>query len=121
MMDLTERAPDGWVLAGAKGEPPAIHFYFGVRPEETCKLPVGAWFGVVYSPNHYVHPKSPLRPWSYVVFEVSLYVFRVDRGLERAYKQVKRRQLKTYEVPHFEALWTEIVMMGTKEMTLEQV
>lgn len=118
-MDLIERAPDGWVLVDVAGEPPAIHFYFGVRPADTGKLPMGARFGVVYSPNHYVHPASPLRPWYYVVFEVHLYKFRELRPLERSYKQVKRRQLRTYEVPHFEKMWTEIMLMGKERMTLE--
>jgi hypothetical protein len=114
MMDLIERAPDGWVLVEAAGEPPAIHFYYGVRPADTGKLAIGARFGVVYSPNRYVHPASPLRPWCYVVFEVNLYQFRETRGLERAYQQVKRRQLTRFEVAHFEERWTEIVMMGRR-------
>lgn len=109
-MDLVERTPDGWVM-NTVGMPPAIYFYYSVRPSDTMRLPVGAQFGIVFSENHYVHPKSPLHLWSYVVFEVSLYQYRPGRSLERSYKQVKRRQLTRFEVPHFEALWAEIVLM----------
>lgn len=114
MIDLLERAPDGWVLVYPHGMPPGIHFYYGVRAGESHLLPVGAHFGVVYSPNHYVHPSSPLHPWAYVVFEVELYKFRHDRPLERSYKQIRRRQLTRFEVPHFEQAWTEILLMGER-------
>lgn len=75
MIDLLERPPDSWQICEADGSPPSICFYYGVYAGETHLLPLGAHFGVVYSPNHYVHPQSPLRPWSYVVFEVSEYQF----------------------------------------------
>lgn len=111
-MELMEREPDGWKLIHADGMTATIEFYYGVKPNESLLLPVGARFGVVYSANPYVHPQSSLQPWSYVVFEISLYKFRPTGGLDRSYKQVRRRQLTRFEVPHFEHLWTEIVLMG---------
>ena len=79
-------------------------------------LPLGAHFGVVSSPNYDVHPQSPLRPWHYVTFEVCLYQARRGRMAERSYKQVAgtRRHLSRFEVPHFEAMWLDILMMGRK-------
>ncbi len=121
MIDLMERQPDSWQVFTPQGYPPAIMFYFGVPDGATHRLPMGAHFGVVYSPNYYVDSKSPLRPWHYTVFEVSLYQYRQDRGLERSYKQIKRRQLTRFEVPHFEELWTEILLMGKVSNQLEQV
>jgi hypothetical protein len=115
MMSLIERAPDSWQLFEPMGYPASIEFYYDVDYREMIKLPMGAHFGVVYSPNVYVHEHSPLRPWSYVVFEVSLYQYRPERGLERSYKQVKRRQLTRFEVPHFEELWTGIIMSGKRK------
>lgn len=112
MIDLIERQPDSWQVFTPQGYPPSIAFYYGVKYADVHLLPMGAHFGVVYSPNHYVHPDSPFRPWHYTVFEVSLYQYRKDRGLERSYKQVKRRQLTRFEVPHFEELWTGILLMG---------
>lgn len=114
MIDLIERAPDGWQIVEAAGSPPSICFYYGARSSETHLLAMGAHFGVVYSPNLNVHPQSPLRPWYYVVFEVCLYQFRPTRPLERSYRQIKRRQLTRFEVPHFEGLWVDILMMGRK-------
>lgn len=115
MMDLIAREPDDWQLFQPHGYPASIQFYFGTTYAGLLTLKLGARFGVVYSPNVYVHEHSPLRPWSYVVFEVSLYQYRPERGLERSYKQVKRRQLTRFEVPHFEELWTEIVLNGKRK------
>ncbi len=70
MIDLIERAPDGYERIEADGSPPSIRFYYGVQARETHRLPLGAHFGVVSSPNYDVHPQSPLRPWHYVTFEV---------------------------------------------------
>lgn len=112
MMDLIERAPDSWQVMEAAGYPPAIMFYYGTTWDGSHTLAIGARFGVVYSPNYYVHPESPLHPWHYTVFEVSLHQFRPGRGLERSYTQVKRRQLTRFEVPHFESLWLDISLMG---------
>lgn len=114
-MDLIEREPDDWQLFQPHGYPASIQFYFGTTYAGLLTLKLGARFGVVYSPNVYVHEHSPLRPWSYVVFEVSLYQYRPERGLERSYKQMKRRQLTRFEVPHFEQLWTEIIMNGKRQ------
>ncbi len=116
-MDLIERVPDSWQTFEPMGYPASIEFYYGATYDGLHRLPMGAWFTVVYSPNVYVHEHSPLRPWSLVVFEVSLYQYRPDRGLERSYKQVKgkRRQLTRFEVPHFEELWTEIVLNGKRK------
>jgi len=114
MINLVEREPDSWQVFEPMGYPASIEFYYGVQYAELPLLPTGAHFGVVYSPNYYVDPKSPLRPWSYVVFEVSLYQYRPGRPLERSYKQIRRRQLFRFEVPHFEALWTGILLMGRK-------
>lgn len=119
MIDLIERAPDDWQIFEPDGYPPSIAFYYGVRCAAVHLLPLGAHFGVVYSPNVYVHPDSPLKPWHYSVFEVGLSLFRPFRPLERAYAQIKRRQLTRFEVPHFEALWLDIQLMGSKQ--LEQV
>ena len=115
MVDLIEREPDSWQLFEPYGYPASIQFYYGTTAAGLVTLKLGARFGVVYSPNVYVPEHSPLRPWSYVVFEVSLYQYRPGRGVERSYKQVKRRQLTRFEVPHFEALWTEIVMSGKRK------
>lgn len=116
MIDLIEREPDSWQMFEPMGYPASIEFYYGVQYAELHRLPIGAHFGVVYSPNYYVDPKSPLRPWSYVVFEVSLYQYRRDRGLERSYKQIgkSRHTLSRFEVSHFEELWTGILLMGRK-------
>lgn len=114
-MDLIAREPDDWQIFEPHGYPASIEFYFGTTYAGMVTLKQGAWFGVVYSPNVYVHEPSPLRPWSYVVFEVSLYQYRPGRGLERSYKQMKRRQLTRFEVPHFEQLWTEIIMNGKRQ------
>ena len=116
MMDLIEREPDDWQVFELMGYPRSIQFYYGVKYDALHRLPMGAWFSVVYSPNVYVHEHSPLRPWSLVVFEVSLYQYRPDRGVERSYKQVrnKRRALTRFEVPHFEGLWTAIVLNGKR-------
>lgn len=40
-----------------------------------------------------------------------------DRGMERSYRQVQRRQLTRFEVPHFEALWLDVTMMGEGRKT----
>lgn len=96
------------------GYPRSIQFYYGVKYDALHRLPMGAWFSVVYSPNVYVHPQSPLNVWSYVVFEISLYAIRPGHGLDRSYKQVKRRALTRFEVPHFEELWTAIVLNGKR-------
>lgn len=115
-MDLIEREPDDWQLFKPHGYPASIEFYFGTTYAGLVTLKQGARFGVVYSPNVYVHEHSPLRPWSVVVFEVSLYQYRPGRGLERSYKQIKnRRHLTRFEVPHFEELWTEIVLNGKRK------
>lgn len=116
MIDLMERPPDSWQTFAPQGSPASIEFYYGVQYNAMHLLPIGAHFGVVYSPNYYVDVKSPLHPWHYTVFEVTLYQFRPDRGLERSYKQIERRQLTRFEVPHFEALWLDYSMLGrTKE------
>jgi hypothetical protein len=117
VIDLIEREPDSWAMFEPDGYPASIHFYYGVQDGALHKLPMGAHFGVVRSPNVYVHEHSLLRPWSYVVFEVALFQFRPGRGVERSYKQVKdmRRALTRFEVPHFEELWTEIVLNGKKK------
>ena len=114
MIDLLTRPPDDWQSTNAVGDAPAICFYFGVRAGESHMLPLGAHFGVVYSPNPYVNPESPLRPWHYSVFEVGLYQYRPGREVERSYSQIKRRQLTRFEVPHFEALWLDITIRGGK-------
>lgn len=114
-MDLIERAPDGWQTFEPMGYPASIEFYYGVDYRAMIRLPIGARFGVVYSPNVYADPSSPLHPWRYVVFQVCLYQYRPDRGLERSYQQVKRRALTRFEVPHFENLWTEIVLSGKRK------
>lgn len=117
MMSLIERAPDSWQLFEPMGYPASIEFYYDVDYREMIKLPMGAHFGVVYSPNVYADPSSPLHPWRLVVFEVCLYQYRPDRGLERSYKQIskRRRNLTRFEVPHFEELWTEIVLNGKRK------
>jgi hypothetical protein len=56
----------------------------------------------------YGHPPSILFYYGVLAGESHLL------PLERSYKQVKRRQLTRFEVPHFEALWLEIMMMGRK-------
>lgn len=121
MIDLMERPPDSWQVLEPQGYPASIAFYFGVQYAEVYLLPLGAHFGVVRSPNYYVHPQSPLRPWHYSVFEVTLFIYRQDRELERSYRQIKRRQLSRFEVPHFEALWLDILMMGKERNVIEQV
>jgi hypothetical protein len=113
MIDLLERAPDSWQMFQPQGSPASIHFYYGVTGS-TRDLPLGSRFGVVYSPNGYVDVQSPLYPWHFCVFEVCLYQYRRTRPPERSYKVVKRRQLTRFEVPHFEALWFDILMMGRK-------
>lgn len=113
MIDLLDATPDRWQVFQPDGHPASIHFYYGV-PTTTQALPLGAHFAVVYSPNVYVDVKSPLYPWHLEVFEVCLYQHRLTRPLERSYKSVKRRQLTRFEVPHFEALWLDISLMGRK-------
>lgn len=76
MIDLIERAPDSWQIVEADGSPPAIVFYYGTTWNGIHLLSLGAHFGVVYSPNHFVHPQSPLRPWHYSAFEVCWSKFR---------------------------------------------
>ena len=107
-MNLIETLPDGWVTTRSQGKEPSIAFYYGAQPGHSHEVDVGACFGVVYSPNLYVHPDSPLRPWCYVVFEVRLSQLRPHRPLERAYAQISRRNLAAWEVAHFETLWLDI-------------
>lgn len=123
MIDLLDQQPDSWHIVEARAYPAAIQFYYGLQFGEAHLLPMGSQFGVVYSPNYYVHPQSPLRPWHYVVFEVSLYQYRRGRGLERSYKQIgeSRHTLSVYEVAHFEGLWMDILLRGKASKQLEQV
>ncbi len=107
MIDLLTRPPDSWQVFQPQGYPASIHFYFGVQYAEMHLLGMGMHFGVVNSPNHYVHPESPLRPWRYVVFEVSQYLYW--SGLGRSYKQVGAKRLSGWEVQHFDELWRDIM------------
>lgn len=117
MIDLLERAPDGWQTFEPPGHPASIHFYYGVQAGKTNTLPMGAYFAVVYSPNVYVGDESPLHPWHYSVFEVCEYQYRPDRPLERSYKAIgaKRHTLSRFEVAHFVTLWAKVRKGGKDE------
>lgn len=107
-VNLIDTAPDGWRSTRMQDKEPSIQFYYGCQPLAAHEMPPGAQVGVVYSPNLYVHPDSPLRPWNYTVFEVQLFQFLAQRPAERSYAQISRRNLFPWEVAHFEELWLEI-------------
>lgn len=107
-MELMERQPDGWQIVRGNAAGDMILFCYGVKPEETHRLPVGAHYGVVYSPSPFVDQHSPLWGWCYVVFEVRMTQYRIGEALARSYAQIKRRKLTRFEIPHFEDQWFEI-------------
>lgn len=119
-MNLIDTLPDGWVTLHAVDQEPSIAFYFGVDPRWTHELDIGARYGVVYSPNYYVHEESALRPWHHSVFRVSQVQFREHGGLERGVVQEMRRQLFIWEVHHFEEMWLQIEIdeMTTRKLEL---
>lgn len=105
---LAERTPDDWYQSSGTDGKVFVAFHFGATLDGVQRLPVGGRFGVVYSPNPYVDPHSPLAGWYYVIFEVCLSQFHADKGMERGYRQVSRRPLDRWEVEHFESLWSEV-------------
>ncbi len=119
-MNLIDTLPEGWLTFHAVDQEPSIQFYFGADPRWLHELAVGERFGVVFSPNHFVHPDSPLHPWHYSVFRVDMVKFRTHGELERGHVQEMRRQLFVWEVHHFEELWLQIEideMTGARSMT----
>jgi len=105
-LNLIETLPAGWTSLHADGHEPSIIFYFGVDARWSHELPMGERFGVVYSPNQYLHPDE--RRWYYIVYRVDMCEFRPRHPKERGYVQEMKRDLWPWEVQHFEKLWLEI-------------
>lgn len=110
MPNLIDTPPAGWHVSHPQGSEDMIAFFFGVDARWAHELELGERFGVVYSPNPYVHPDSPLRPWCYIVMRVDMCEFRPNHPKERGYVQESRRLLFEWEVQHFEELWLQIAI-----------
>lgn len=78
-------------------------FYFGAAGDSLHRLPVGAVFGVVYSPSPFCHAG-----WQYVRFEVRLCRLRAGHAPERGYAVSAQRWLTADEATFFDSEWKRL-------------